>query len=727
MTKFTIDGKEVVAQKGQTILDVARENDIYIPTMCYLEKTNPAASCRLCVVDVKDVDGFVLSCQTPPTEGIEVTTNTDELYTHRQNIMKMYSVNHPLECGVCDKSGECDLQNKTLEFGVDKQTFSAREQSREIKDWGMIQYDENLCILCEKCVHICNEVIGDDAIEVHFGGYSSGIKPKNSETLECTDCGECVAVCPVGALVNKDFKYTANAWELNQIPATCTHCSAGCEINYEVKNSSISDSSEKIYRVTNDFEKTTLCGAGRFGSSFTNSSVHGDVAEAVQKVKEADYIIFNSQITNEEARILQKMKEERGLKLINPEAKKLQNFLKGFGGLYNGTLKDIEESNQVIVFGGKIATDNPAVRYKLTEAYKKNRAFISYLHPVYEPLLQTTIKQFVHYEVGTEEGVMALLVKTLLENCEIPTAIKNYLNSLDDGYLSGESMFGEEEFEKISTIGKRAKKRTLILGSDLINHDRAENIGRLAGLLQQYSDIKVVVVPVETNSIGVSQICELDESATGKGVGYNMSCDYTISALGDGDLSVAPLNQQEGTFTTIDKIVVKTNVAVPYKGAVLNDIAKKVLNDPKEYTVDYSREIYNCVDFDSIDGNYPIETEALTPAEPEDVEDLPTFDGTVIYHSNPVLQFNPFTAKVDAITDEPTLLGSQQFAIAGKLKDGDRVEFEVNGEKFNRLFKIDSDLKGTVALNPLFDKGLSSYSLSSNYRFQKAKIVRVES
>jgi NADH-quinone oxidoreductase subunit G len=178
MTKFFIDGKEVVAEKGETILNVARKNDIYIPTMCYLEKVSPISSCRLCVVDVEGNDGFVLSCQTPPVEGIKVTTNSPELHKHRKNIMKFYDVNHPLECGVCDKSGACDLQNKTLEFGVDCQDFSAKEQYRKIDNWGMIQYDPSLCIVCEKCVSTCNEVIGDDAIELHFGGYSSGIIPK---------------------------------------------------------------------------------------------------------------------------------------------------------------------------------------------------------------------------------------------------------------------------------------------------------------------------------------------------------------------------------------------------------------------------------------------------------------------------------------------------------------------------------------------------------------------
>jgi len=170
---FKIDGREVTAQKGETILQVARREGIYIPTMCYISKTSPCASCRICSVEVEGVDGFVLSCNTPPTEGIEVRTNSDALEHERTNIMKLYDVNHPLECGVCDKSGECDLQNMTLEFNIDRQTFSAKEQHKTVKNWGLISYDPALCIMCEKCTHVCNEAIGDDAIDVYFGGYIS--------------------------------------------------------------------------------------------------------------------------------------------------------------------------------------------------------------------------------------------------------------------------------------------------------------------------------------------------------------------------------------------------------------------------------------------------------------------------------------------------------------------------------------------------------------------------
>jgi len=336
MINFKINGRPVTAERGETIINVARREDIYIPTMCYLEKTTPCASCRLCSVEVEGHDSFVLSCNTPPTEGINVITDSEALQTERTNIMRMYDVNHPLECGVCDKSGACDLQNKTLEFNVGAQHFSAKEQPRKIEQWGLVNYDPTLCILCEKCTHVCNEVIGDDALDLLFGGYNSKVIPKNSEKLDCTFCGECIAVCPVGALVSSDFQYSANAWELSKIPATCAHCSSGCALEYEVKHAGIdSPGVESIYRVTNNFEYTTLCGAGRFGFDFANTGVKDTDAfnKAVESLQNAEAIRFSSMITNEEAMILNALKAKLGLKLFNEDARQMQRFMAAYSSV----------------------------------------------------------------------------------------------------------------------------------------------------------------------------------------------------------------------------------------------------------------------------------------------------------------------------------------------------------------------------------------------------------
>ncbi|MDD5051953.1 MAG: 2Fe-2S iron-sulfur cluster-binding protein [Sulfuricurvum sp.] len=749
MINFTINGQPVIANKGETILQAARKAGFYIPTMCYLEKTTPCASCRLCVVETDKTDGLILSCQTPPTEGLAVTIDSDRLRTERTNIMRLYDVNHPLECGVCDKSGACDLQNKTLEFGVSAQHFSAKDQHRTIENWGLINYDPSLCILCEKCVHVCNEIIGDDAIELQFGGYKSSVIPKNSEKLDCTFCGECIAVCPVGALISSDFKYSANAWELSQIPATCAHCSAGCSLMYEVRHTSNSLGAQpKIYRVTNDFEHNTLCGAGRFGFDFDEQGEKNELEfeNALNALKNSSAIRFSSLITNEEAMILQSLKEKLGIKLYNEEARAYQRFMSAYSSIsgksgFGGTLDAIKQSDGIIVFGGRITTDNPVVRYSMTTAARHNGAKVVYMHPLEDELLQNVVTQFVKYEVGTEEGVIAMLAKTLLANADISDEMQEYFKELDEGYLCAESNVGDEEYARIAKSLGRAKRKTLIIGSDVLNHKRASNIARLCAMIETYTDFSIVVVAPSVNTIGVSLLCDLDSDMnSGSVVGYNASGDYLMGSVGDVNLRLPSINAQEGTFVSINYQVLPTNVAIAFNGYVLNDIANALGLEAKN-TIDYTSKLplnqgFSAKAFDDLGNFYGsfgednrgyilenVDVEANGVVE--EIEDLPEFNGTVVYHCNPVNQFNAYTARCKQLEKDTTLRGSAQFAAAAKINDGDKIRIEFASEMQERTFVLDSVLKGTIALVPAYDVAFGA--MNDKYRFEKVKIMRMGS
>jgi NADH-quinone oxidoreductase subunit G len=549
---ITIDGKVCKSTFGKTILDIARENDIYIPTMCYLTKVQPIASCRMCIVNVEGVDGMILSCQEKATDGAVVNTQNEELNKERQNIMKLYNVNHPLECGVCDKSGECDLQNKTMEFGLEEQAFTARDQNRPVENWGLVSYDPALCIMCEKCVRVSTEITGDEALKVKFGGYGSTIintkQDKNYASL-----GEAAAVCPVGALVSTDFKYTSNAWELTKIPSACPHCGGGCQMNYEVKN-------EKIYRISNDFEFSNLCGAGRYAFDYANVNVTKDkeaFSKAVKAFENANSVIVSSQTSNEEAYILQKLKEKIGFRLISHEARAYQKFMNSYSSitgksLYGGTLKALSQSRAIIVLGTKINDDSPVVKYHINMASKWHSARVAYMHPLEDKEMQNIVTQFIKYEAGSEEGVSALLVDTLLKELDLPSQIRAYLDDLDIGNLSAESNIGEEELEALSKSLVKKSGFSLVVGSDLYAHPRAEQIAKLLALLEEYAGFNVICVPPAGNAMGISLICELDDEVEGQTVGYNASADFILSALGDAKgkdnmLDMPALNQQEGT------------------------------------------------------------------------------------------------------------------------------------------------------------------------------------
>jgi len=749
---ITIDGKKITTEYGKTILQVARENNIYIPTMCYLTKVEPIASCRMCVVEVEGVDGMILSCQEKAVDGAVIKTKTTALENERQNIMKLYDVNHPLECGVCDKSGECDLQNKTLEYKVDEQNFTAKDMHRPVQNWGFISYDPSLCILCEKCVRVCNEVVGSEALQISVGGYKSTIintKPEDN----CIECGECMAVCPVGALVATHFKYTSNAWELEKIPSASAICSCGCGIIYETKQTSIDDPSEKIYRVTNDYEFSSICGAARFGFDYENRNAKKEpqaFEQAVEAFKKADVIKFSSYITNEEALILNKIAKKYSAKLVCPDAYGVQKFLNAYKSVsgkqfWDGKLDTIAKSDVIISVGTRIKDDAFIVKNHIAMAAKREKAQYIYMHPIEDSSIQNLVTQFVKYEAGSEEGVIALLLDLILkDNKELPKEIQEFINDLDIGYLSAESSVSEEELAQIKQAFWKRKRFSLIIGNDIFNHEKVENIAKMVAIIEKYSNFNLFVTQPTSNAFGVSLICDnLEKEANGYSVGYNVEADFTLSSLENANLDMPALNQQEGTIVTLEQRVVPLNVALPYEGYVLNDIAN-VLGHSSDYTIEYTKELpqekgFKAIEFDDLEPlkysldckdlrGYALEniTSKVESIALEEPEELPSFDGVVIYNVNPSYNPNPFTQRASLTREEAKLLGSKQFAQAAKLADGDRVEFELNGKKVTRVFKIDTSLKGTIALNPTFDLGLSAFAVSS-YRFIKVNINKVGS
>ncbi|DAB29167.1 MAG TPA: ferredoxin [Sulfurimonas sp. UBA12504] len=695
MSKITIniDGKDIQTQEGEYILNAARANDIFIPAICYLTRCSPTLACRICLVEA---DGKqVYACNAKAKDGMSITTSTPTIQSERRAIMEVYDVNHPLQCGVCDQSGECELQNYTLEIGVDSQSYAIKDVDRSSHDWGHLHYDPGLCIVCERCVTVCKDMIGDnslktiargsDTIEAEYkesmpkDAYAMWNKLNKSvigltngtDVLDCTSCGECAAVCPVGALVHTDFMYKSNAWELKQIPATCGHCSAGCQITYDVKHTSIENPENKIYRVMNEWNYVSLCGAGRYGFDYENRVAHKDTAafaKALEAFKKADTVAFTSTITNEEAYLLQKMKEKFGYKLVNNEAKAFQTFLGNYSEisgtkLYGSDLKATHNANFIISVGAALKSDNPNARYALNNSMTVNKGAGLYFHPVSDPIIEGLGKSImsVKHAPLQEEAVMYLILDLFADKSKLSAELVAYLASFHSKKtitvtetikekvvekvkeMKKNEESGEEEeveVEKSTMVNKEVSKEvemdenallalvkaeksfeeeldknlkkkdafSLIVGPDFYTHPNAKNLARLVALVEKYSDFEVVMIPPLTNSLGVALICELDDAKGAFTIGYNTKGDFTLSALGDGDLDMPAMNQQEGTLTSINKRVSPTNAALEYQGYELNDIAN-ALGLKADNVIDYTGKLpvaagFKTEEFDALPNRY---------------------------------------------------------------------------------------------------------------------------
>lgn len=688
MVSITIDGIEYKAKEGEYILNAARANDIFVPAICYLTRCSPTLACRICLVEA---DGKqVYSCNTKVKEGMEVTIDTPTILEERRAIMEVYDVNHPLQCGVCDKSGECELQNYTLEMGVDSQSYMIPDTKRETTNWSsVLHYDPGLCIVCERCTTVCKDMIGDAAITTAKRGgeevdkayktsmpkdayamwnklQKSVIAPSNGTgETDCSDCGECIAVCPVGALVSRDFVYQSNAWDLKRVPAVAAHSSDGAQIYYEVKPTSIENRTEKIFRITNEWSFVSLDGSARFAYDFQNTTATKDEAAfdaAVEAFKKAETVRFNSMITNEEAAMLQTLKEKMGVKLYNPEVKAFQKFLNHYEAASGNSLWStdtdaiMKNADFVISIGAALRNDSPAMKYAMNNVQKLNKGAALYFHPVGDTLIPTFGKnvEVFNHKVGLEEAALYLVLDLFADKDKLPSEVKDYIQSfhktetktikekevktvkemvlneetgeeeevskkvtemvekeievMTNGLvdiLGGDSSKFDDVFEKMM---KKKENFSMMLGEDLYYHDKAENIAKLVALVEATCDIDVVMTPPKSNALGVALICDLDDDPSGYTVGYNENGDFKLSALGTGDLDMPAMNQQEGTLCNIGKRVLPTNAAVEYNGYELNDLMQALVGAP-ELTIDWTQTLpadrgFKAVAFDALPNSF---------------------------------------------------------------------------------------------------------------------------
>jgi len=816
IVNIKIDGKEFAVKEGEYILNAARANDVFIPAICYLTRCSPTLACRLCLVEA---DGKqVYACNAKVKEGMEITVDTPNILEERRAIMEVYDVNHPLQCGVCDKSGECELQNYTLELGVDSQSYMIPDTKRDNINWSsVLHYDAGLCIVCERCTTVCKDMIGDAAITTTKRGgepldkayketmpkdayamwnklQKSVIAPSNgTEFTDCSDCGECTAVCPVGALTGRDFVYTSNAWELKRTPATCAHCSSGCQIYYETKHTSVSDRSEKIYRVTNEWNYVSLCGAGRYGYDFENRVEAKDevaFSAAIDAFNKAETIRFNSVITNEEALMLQTLKEKRGVKLVNPDARAFQKFLGTYAAaagqsLYSYDFKEVMATDFVMSVGSSLRNDNPNARYAFNNVQKLNKGAGLYFHPVGDTLVPTfgkSVELFTH-KVGLEEAALYLILDLFADKTALPADVKAYIDSFKSSSTKtvkekvmkdvSETVIDEETGEEkvvtkkvpemvekevtveknglVELLGKDAdafatafekmmKKKerfSLIVGEDLYFHEKSENIAKLIALIEKTSSVKVAMIPPKTNSLGVALICDLDDDASGYTVGYNENGDFRLSALGDGDLDMPAMNQQEGTLTNMHKRVTPTNAALEYKGYELNDLMKVLTGAPKE-TIDWTVKLpvekgFQAIEFDALPNGYlndgtenrgyalKMMTSDASEISVEKVDASKVLEGEILYRCNPQRQFNDFTDKSHEIFEAFAAYASPAKAEAL----GEKVEIDLDGRSITVNVVADDRMEGDIVALSDFKSAEDVYSLFGASRYKTVTMRKV--
>jgi predicted molibdopterin-dependent oxidoreductase YjgC len=335
---LSIDNREVTVEEGTSVFEAARKAGIHIPHLCYRNDLTPFAGCRLCIVEVEGARSLAASCAYPVANKMKVQTDTERVRKARKQIIELLLSDHPYDCMTCEKSGTCKLEKYAYQYGIRKPRFEGEKHNYSVRSQNpFFERDYNKCILCGRCVTVVHEVQRCEAVDFSKRGFNTKIAAsfdRNMQETPCVFCGNCVSVCPVGALSEKAGRFEAREWEMAKTPTICSYCGVGCTLVLNTRDN-------RIIKVTSD-RKTGMnngwtCVKGRFGSDYVHSpdrlqepmiknngpengafraatwdEALDRVAEGLRKVKaahgpDAIGVLVSAKCTNEENYLLQKL------------------------------------------------------------------------------------------------------------------------------------------------------------------------------------------------------------------------------------------------------------------------------------------------------------------------------------------------------------------------------------------------------------------------------------
>jgi NADH-quinone oxidoreductase subunit G len=436
IVKVTINGKDIQVPKGARLIDVCREGGFEIPSFCYYADLALQASCRMCLVRIEKMPKLQTSCTINCTDGMVVTTQSEEIEKAQRGMMEFLLANHPLDCPVCDRGGECELQEMTFDWGGLEERFTERKNAQPERYLSpMVANDPQRCILCKRCTRVCDEWMGEDAIEAGGRGANTVIGTYGG-WLNCSQCGNCIEVCPTGTLLDGTYRHQARPWELAQTVSTCTYCSDGCQMSLGAR----ADELMRIVardRYVNGLNGEFLCIKGRFGHPFVNHEARirtplirykkggklipatwdDAVRHVAQKLdaianehgRDSIGVLGSPRITNEALYVLKKFATE----LIGTEnytvsdVFSLKPFFESLGAPL-ATHRDIRHAKTILLIGGEPEELQPLTGKQIRQAVRNGGTKLIIINSV--PIrLREQASQFIHIRPGSEDAAVLAL------------------------------------------------------------------------------------------------------------------------------------------------------------------------------------------------------------------------------------------------------------------------------------------------------------------------------
>ncbi|HEU4752663.1 MAG TPA: NADH-quinone oxidoreductase subunit NuoG [Armatimonadota bacterium] len=480
---LTIDGQEVTVPKGTNIIEAARKIGIDIPYLCYHHQLTSFGGCRLCLVEVEKVPKLLAACNTTVADGMVVRTTTEKVKSQRAGTLEFILLNHPLDCPVCDKGGECELQDRTFEYsnGLSRMT----EPKVHVADYDLgplIVRNQDRCIICKRCIKVMEEIVGEPVLEFGQRGVTTEVYTFEHEEFKAGFSGNTIRVCPVGALMSKPFRFKARPWELIKTPSVCSLCSVGCNLREDVREN-------KLLRVVGlenpQVNDGWLCDRGQFGYDYINSAERLTaplVRGANGQLEETSWEEALSLV----AANLKGVKESGGgaafgaigsERLSNEDAFALQQFTRQVMGSANvdhrmgstrsaygvrpqpGDIVKLGQADVVLIVGSDVTAEAPVLDLILKRNLLKKQMRLIVANPR-RTALNKWAAQWLQYAPGQEIALVNAIARALIEEGLVPEGVRSADAAGWDGLSQGLGSYSLAELAGLAGLTEDEVRQT---------------------------------------------------------------------------------------------------------------------------------------------------------------------------------------------------------------------------------------------------------------------------
>jgi NADH-quinone oxidoreductase subunit G len=617
---LTIDGHTITATEGMLVVDAAKLAGIDIPVFCYHPKMEPVGMCRMCLVEIGrpaidratgnpqlDDAGkpkiqfspkLETACTTPVSEGMVVIGLSDKVKAGRKDVLEFLLTSHPLDCPVCDKGGECPLQNLTMEHGPGTSRFLLDEKmhlAKHVPLGDLIYLDRERCIQCARCVRFQTDIVDDPVIGFYNRGRKLEIVTLSEPGFDSIFSGNTTDICPVGALTTADFRFGARPWELNNAASLCTHCPVGCNTTINVRREAKTGGDVAIKRImprqNEQVNEIWMCDKGRFAYHFVDSSerlrkplvrIGSELREtgkdealktAADKIKQAGtslVTLASGRLTNEDIFTLRKLTEAQGGTFVGYSRMAGGDLVNQFGMAPGNNLGSLGKGSIILVAASDLHEEAPVWWLRIREAVKRGAELIVV------NARDTRLHDFATHSIRYMFGEEASTVNKLLSG-DLAEKIKQAENLI---VFYGSDGLGRKQTGDLAAACARLIQSSGHAGkvnSGLIPvWERANTQGLwdlggrpvadLAGLLAGAKAVLIAGVDPAADDPLLEQALEKSEFVV-----VQELFETATAKMADVVLPVLAYTEREGTYTSGERRIQRFYPAVPAPAGLLAD------------------------------------------------------------------------------------------------------------------------------------------------------------